>query len=190
MPISVNKWALCRPEKGEKPFKSKRVPSIVGRRCSLLSHLALDVALELFEDSDVDFAVFASRHGEVNRTIKLLELLAEGEELSPTAFAQSVHNTAAGLCSVIRKSQTKMSSIAAGAETFPMALVEAEAYLKSFSNHKVMLIYFDQELPEVYQNSVAEISQNIALGLVLEHSSEGKPLPKTEKLEEFIQELG
>jgi len=185
MKFSVKRWAARSPSlttredwlnwssspgelEPEQVFKSQLVPKMMARRCSQLSLLALDVALELTESHMADFGVFASRHGEISRTLGLISSIAKREDLSPTAFSQSVHNTAAGLFTIIKKSNFKVSSIAAGPKTLQMAFVEAYAYLKEFKNQSVLLVYFDQELPEIYQRSVVERSLDFAVGLILE----------------------
>jgi len=43
--------------------------------------------------------VFASRHGEADRTLAILQDLAAGAEVSPTLFSMSVHNSVPGLWS-------------------------------------------------------------------------------------------
>ena len=76
---------------------------------SALSKMAVQVALQTAGDERPDFLIFCSRHGELVRTRELLGSVVGGSELSPTGFSQSVHNTSAGLYTIIAKS-TDVSS--------------------------------------------------------------------------------
>lgn len=143
------------------------VPPAINRRASSLTRYALEVALETSQNASVDYGIFASRHGEIDHTLSLLEAIAKKEVLSPMAFSQSVHNVASGLFTIIQQSQTKVTSLCAGPETFDMALWEAHSYLKLHPKHQVLLVAFDQKLPEAYQNDLEEISVDHALGFLL-----------------------
>ena len=74
----------------------------------------MQVGLSLLARHQTDSAVFVSRHGELARSMTLLQALADGQALSPTDFSMSVHNTAAGLCSIQGKAAIPMTSLAAG----------------------------------------------------------------------------
>jgi hypothetical protein len=116
--------------------------------------------------------VFASRHGELARSAKLIEEIVAGEEASPMAFSQSVHNTAAGLATIATKKPIPLTSIAAGENTFQSAMVEAWAYLENHPDHKVLLVDFDEPLPNVYEQYENQTYQGYALGLVLSKGDE------------------
>lgn len=143
------------------------VPPAVHRRASRLSRLALEAALSVAQDQNLDYGVFASRHGEIEHTLGLMEAISKNEELSPMAFSQSVHNVAAGLFTIIQNSHTKVTSICAGPETFDMALLEAYSFLKSNPLAQILVVYFDQKLPDHYQKDVSEPTFDFALALLL-----------------------
>ncbi len=92
-------------------------------------------------------------------------------ELPPMAFSQSVHNTAAGLTTIAAKAPIPLSSIASGVDTFHNALIEAYLYLSQYPEHKVMVIDFDQPLPELYKEYETQVYSDYALGLVLSQGS-------------------
>lgn len=95
--------------------------------------------------------VFASRHGEMERTVAVLGDLAQGAELSPTLFSLSVHNSVAGLWSILKENHGPSTALAAGAETFAWGLLEALAAVEEDRSHPVLYVFGDDRLPEVYQ---------------------------------------
>lgn len=169
---------------GPEALKRNLVPPTISRRASRVSQYALESALELIGDDIPDYGVFASRHGEIGHTVELLQSIANNEPLSPTAFSQSVHNTAAGLFTIIKKSHMKTTSICAGTFTFDMALLEASTYLKVNPSHKVLLVCFDQSLPDYYQKELTEHSVDYSLALLLttDDGLEGSPKPNNPEL--------
>lgn len=142
------------------------------RRMSVQSKLAVQTALTLLKDTSIDYLVFASRHGELHRTATLIQSILEGDDASPMAFSQSVHNTAAGLTTIAAKAPIPLTSIAAGQDTFHNALIEAYLYLHQYPSHRVLVIDFDQPLPELYQEYETQNFADYALGLVLTAGSE------------------
>ncbi|EDK29457.1 hypothetical protein VSWAT3_01173 [Vibrionales bacterium SWAT-3] len=158
------------PQDGSTEFKA--IPPMMRRRMSLQSKLAVQTALTLLKDNSIDYLVFASRHGELHRTATLIQSILEGDDASPMAFSQSVHNTAAGLTTIAAKAPIPLTSIAAGQDTFHNALIEAYLYLNQYPSHRVLVIDFDQPLPELYQEFETQSYADYALGLVLTSGSD------------------
>src|SRR4030095_4253261 len=75
------------------------VPVSLLRRVSALGQQALKAAWGLPALHQSRF-VFASRHGEFDRTLGILQSLAQREPPSPADFSLSVHNALAGLLSI------------------------------------------------------------------------------------------
>lgn len=144
-----------------------KIPAMARRRMSTLSKLAVQNALVLAEEQSIDYLVFSSRHGELTRTAALLQDIINGDDASPMAFSQSVHNTAAGLFTITAKQPIPVTSIAAGVNTFHSAIVEAAAYLSENPLKKVLIIDFDEPLPECYEEYETQTYQGYALGLIL-----------------------
>jgi beta-ketoacyl synthase-like protein len=117
---------------------------------SALSKLAVQVGLRAGRDSRADFLVFCSQHGELVRSRELLGSIANGIELSPTSFSQSVHNTSAGLYTIISQSRVPATALASGASTFAYGWLEAEAYLHEHPTARVLLVSYDDQLPAEY----------------------------------------
>ncbi len=149
------------------PVLTGLVPKSVLRRASKLTNLSLDVALELTQNLDPDYLIFASQHGEISRSIELLNAIARSEDLSPTAFSQSVHNTGVGLFTIIKQSTTKATAIAAGDNTIFMALADAYGFLKAQPQAKVLLVMSDEKLPEDYQRDLGSPTLDYSFGFVL-----------------------
>ncbi|PSW06876.1 beta-ketoacyl synthase chain length factor [Photobacterium lipolyticum] len=152
------------------PVPSNLIPAVMRRRMSSLSKLAMQTAISLTQqipDRDIDYIVFSSRHGELTRTVKLLQDILNGEDASPTAFSQSVHNTAAGLYTISTRKAIPVASIGAGENTLHSALIEAAAYLAEYPSHNVLVVDFDEPLPSPYLQFDVGHYQGYALGMVL-----------------------
>ena len=82
--------------------KLQTIPAMQRRRLSPFAKVSLHCALEASDHHQGDLpCVFSSRHGDLNRTTKLIENVANQEELSPTQFGLSVHNAVSGLYSIM-----------------------------------------------------------------------------------------
>ncbi|MDA7746962.1 beta-ketoacyl synthase chain length factor [Psychromonas sp.] len=127
------------------------IKPMMRRRMSSLSKLALQTALQISQDEKIDYIVFSSRHGEMTRTVKLIQDILVGEDASPTAFSQSVHNTAAGLFTISENRAVPVTSIAAVESTLHHAFIEAAIYLKEYPLNLVLIVDFDEPLPEPYK---------------------------------------
>lgn len=126
------------------------IPMMMARRLSAGARLAVQLGLDMLGRHPIDSAIFVSRHGELARSMALLQGLAAGKPLSPTDFSMSVHNTAAGLCSIQGKAALPMSSIAAGEGGLMAGLTEAIANLHA-GGERVLLVAFEGEIPAFHQ---------------------------------------
>ncbi|WP_428773808.1 beta-ketoacyl synthase chain length factor [Vibrio sp.] len=149
-----------------------RIPAMMRRRMSNLSKLAVQTALSLLEQYQCQYAVFSSRHGELHRSVGIVESILAGDDASPMAFSQSVHNTAAGLATIAGKQPIPVTSIAAAENSFHSGLTDAWLYLDQHPQDRVLLVDFDEPLPEVYQVFEQQQYQSYALGLVLSHGDD------------------
>lgn len=165
-------WAIDNQWPEEGAIAVDAIPAMTRRRMSSLSKLAVQTAIQLLGKHDVDYLVFSSRHGELHRSAQLIQDIVQGEEASPMAFSQSVHNTAAGLSTIITKKSIPLTSIAAAENTFQSAILEAWSYLEQHPSHKVLLLDFDEPLPSVYQQYESDDFQGFSLGLVLSNGND------------------
>ena len=146
------------------------IPMMMARRLSAGARLAVQLGLDMLARHPVDNAIFVSRHGELARSMTLLQGLAAGKPLSPTDFSMSVHNTAAGLCSIQGKAALPISSLAAGEGSLMAGLTEAVANLHAGSR-RVLLVAFEGEIP-AFHHPWLPATPPYALALVLGNEQE------------------
>lgn len=122
--------------------EAKRLPSIRARRMSRGTRLACEAALCIASQYAIDAWIFASQYGESSRGIKILESLMANDMVSPTDFMMSVHNAASGMFTIENHFHGSVTSLAAGGDTFHMALLEAAALLGTEMS-RVAVVEFD-----------------------------------------------
>lgn len=147
--------------------KSQRIPMMSARRMSPASRLAVEASLALLEKHQIDRAVFTSRHGEIERTYKILQALGQDQQVSPTDFSMSVHNTAAGWMTITGVNTMPVTSLSAGKESFQQGCIEARALLSVKGVEKVLLVDFDGMVPDAYDNVSGEEYSPYCVALVL-----------------------
>ncbi len=151
-PSDLTLWAnnkLSLPDEFVLP-KPQYYPKGQLRRLSPFSKVALnclDTPLALKANLPL---VFASRHGDLAKTVKLIKDAALGEELSPTQFALSVHNATSGLFSIATNNTAATTTISAGKNTFFEGLVEASMQCQQ-KNSSVIYCYCDFDVSDEYR---------------------------------------
>jgi len=127
----------------------EHIPAMQRRRLSTIAKLALNSAIECLAQQKVDYIVWASQYGDEHKTYKILEDVLHDLTPSPTQFSTSVHNAVAGLYSILCKDATPSTSLCAD---WTEAMIEAYAYLKTMHPQgRAMVVYYDEALPEVYE---------------------------------------
>ena len=128
-------------------IKCSYLPKMQARRLKLGSRAAADVASELLKHNP-KFCVFSSRHGELERCYNILYALSKHEDTSPTDFAMSVHNAAAGSFTIVNKAKIPCSSVSSEQDTFFQGLTEA---VSAFADHdKVLFVAFNGKIPQIF----------------------------------------
>jgi hypothetical protein len=130
------------------------VPAMARRRIDPLGRIALQVAYWAQQDLTPEQVagmplVFASRWGELARSLALLQDLAAAQPLSPTAFSHSVHNAIGALYSIQRGVRANCSAVAAGAYSAEAGWTEALGLIAT-GTEEVLLVVFDAPLPPPY----------------------------------------
>lgn len=158
------------------------VSAMLRRRLSPMGRAALWAAGQLLDDqrSEPIATVFASRHGEVGRTVKLLRELAVQAPLSPASFSLSVHNAIGGIHSIANKVFSPVTAISAGPDTVCAALLEAYTQLRSSpqAGGEVLCVFYDDPLPEPlegFDHTPGEV-QALAVRVGLADADNGIPL--------------
>ncbi|MFX1680105.1 beta-ketoacyl synthase chain length factor [Mitsuaria sp. CC2] len=129
------------------------VPAMMRRRIDPLGRAALQAAWWAQgtpeEGAGTMPVIFASRWGEIARSLTLLQQLAGGEPLSPTHFSLSVHNASGALYSMARQDRQNYLAVAGGEHSAEAAFCEALGLL-SDGDAQVLVAHVDAPLPGAY----------------------------------------
>ena len=141
----IQKYALWQQSKDEKVPDVSFVPSLMRRRLNTVEKIGLSLAHEVGPLPPRCRVVFASRFGEWQQTVDLIDQFLRDGEMSPAGFSHSVHNATAGLLSILDKNNMSYTSVAAGKETLESGLIEAFC-----SPKPVLFIYAEEATPDLY----------------------------------------
>lgn len=154
----------------------QQIPPIKRRRLNGLSRMAMHSSLECLQHAKIEpsdvFTVFASQHGELNRTVNIVNDLVQNEDISPKDFSLSVHNASLGLFSIFNKNKNVGTSIAANHDTFGFALLESYNILKNNPDKKVLLTCFDMQVGQPFDRLQPRPEPSYSLALVLSLEAE------------------
>jgi hypothetical protein len=122
------------------------------RRTGRVVKLALAVALEATAQAGADAAalasVFSSSGGDGQNCHEICQALAlAGREISPTRFANSVHNAAAGYWSIATGAVAESNVLCAFDASFAAGLLEAMTQV-AVDRESVLLVAYDTEYPQ------------------------------------------
>ncbi|MFK7999432.1 MAG: beta-ketoacyl synthase chain length factor [Polyangiales bacterium] len=155
------------------------VDSRMKRATSLMTRMSVHCVAGAIESSGLPLdgcaTVFGSEHGEIQIAVDQMVMMQDGEgRISPARFKNSVHNTAAGLFSIAAKNKGFTTALAAGADTFPLSLLEGMALLKAGDAKHVVIVVADEPLPQ----PIAHASTHTAMAIALALSTEKGPGPE------------
>lgn len=149
--VQFNLTRLNLNEDSDKLFALEEIPAMQRRRLSNIAKIAINSAIQTLQGERVDYIVWSSQYGDEEKTLKILQDVLLDQTPSPTLFSTSVHNAISGLYSIFRQDDTVSTTLAA---SWSEALLEAFAYLKTHRDaKKALIVYFEQALPEIYQES-------------------------------------
>ncbi|VUD68881.1 hypothetical protein TDB9533_04240 [Thalassocella blandensis] len=195
--FGIKKWQACTSYFDQLPDQHIDVPNgalhiaqdlslqpssikpMLRRRLSPLGKFTLWCADQVLATEDGDErarrssmpCVFASQHGEVGRTTDILDLYAQEQGVSPTAFSLSVHNAIAGIYSIANGLKGNILATAAGDLTLPMGLLEAASLLKSDVYDEVLCVIYDQNIPDKLKTGPVAPDFDFAIALLLDKTS-------------------
>jgi len=121
--------------------------------------------------------VFGSRFGELQRTLKILQSLGAKEQISPTDFSHSVHNTPVALYSIFTKNQQPANAISAGEDSLMATLFETASQFYT-EKKDILFVFVEDKLPEPYTISNAQ-EIDYAYGLAMLISSNNPTMTLT-----------
>lgn len=148
--LPLLKWCVWDADQAQQPLPPLDfIEPMMRRRLSRLAKASLWVAHECVREMPDIRMIYASQHGEISRTMEMLNDLAENSPLSPTAFSMSVLNASVGLYSIGQNNRAPATAISAGVNTFAAGMLEAYGQLSRDPQAPVLLIYADEPLPEV-----------------------------------------
>lgn len=127
------------------------IPAMARRRLGPLAKLAVFVADQALASAQSDAVpvVWASRYGDAEKSLALLQSQAEQSPLSPTAFGLSVHNGVAGQHSILRGMKGNAVCVASSQAAPEAGVVEAMGLLQEGAS-EVLLVCYDAALPGSY----------------------------------------
>ena len=154
------------------------IPMNMRRKLSPVGKIAMSTMLDCYgENSDDIKLVYASRYGELERVVKLIKQEHEENEISPTGFSFSVHNSTVGLFSLLKKIYSSYNSIAGGEESFSVGLLDA-----IMNREKTLFCY--AESVDRYESISILIDYNEGEKVLVRENSEHLP---ANSFDEFIQ---
>lgn len=146
------------------------LPAAERRRSGDIIKLSLAIMLEAISAAKLDAAsllsVFSSSNGDGHNCHAINEMLASVDrEISPTRFHNSVHNAAAGYCSIATGAMTPSSVLCAYDGSFGAGLLEALTQVV-VDNTRCVLVAGDTSYPEPLYG-VRKIYDAFGIALVL-----------------------
>jgi hypothetical protein len=170
--LPLRRWALWDARWPDNPAADvSYIDPLLRRRLSPLARSALDVAQRCIGDLPSVSVVYASRHGELTRTIELLHSLRRQEPLSPATFSLSVLNAAAGVFSIARHDTAPATAISAGVESLGLGLLDTFARLQTQPDRPVLFIYAEAPVPAPLSPQMGDPEATLALALLLDPHS-------------------
>ena len=142
------------------------------RRLSPLAKAAMATTHPLLAGRDMP-VLCCSVHGEAQRTYALLQDVAAGEPLSPTAFGLSVHNAIVGQLSISLGIHSPALALAGGDFPLLSGFLEAAAMLEE-GTPELLLQFYEEPLPELYLHNTVSPQRICATTLHL-RTAEDKP---------------
>lgn len=126
------------------------IPPMLRRRLNLLGKATASCALKLLGDRKSIPMVYCSRHGDLSRSLSVLQENAEDLPVSPTNFSLAVHNAICGIISIDRKLNSNIVTLSSADGLVPM-LLESIALLGE-SHSEVLCLAADVPPPEIYRS--------------------------------------
>ncbi|WGL15284.1 beta-ketoacyl synthase chain length factor [Microbulbifer bruguierae] len=145
------------------------LPAMQRRRLSALAKAAMATAHALLDGRDMP-VLCCSVHGEAQRTYTLLQDVAAGEPLSPTAFGLSVHNAIVGQLSISLGIHSPALALAGGDFPLHSGFIEAAAMLAEGAP-EMLLQFYEEPLPELYLHNTESPQRICATTLHLRASN-------------------
>lgn len=169
-------WAQApTPLSGDDTPDLRELPAMQRRRLERIGRMALHVAFQCQPQAIAEVPlVFASRHGDLVRTLDMMQRHARDEPLSPTQFGLSTHNAIAAQYTIARQLTANHIAVAAGAATAEAAFIQALGLLHEGAP-EVLVVLYDSPLPAAYAQHRDEPDGDYAWGCRVAAARAGEP---------------
>ncbi len=180
--IIVRKWSVWPPlDEEDADVLSQNellsfVPGMLKRRLSPLARIVFCAACQCVDEEKNHPTVFSSTHGELAKSFKMMEMIERGEEISPTAFSLSVHNSIAGLFAMAYKNKRQSVVVAPGEEGLSAAFIEATGLLQE-GEDEVLIVLYDEPLEAFYPSAPYKLSTDNSRAIALRVGKTGSGIP-------------
>lgn len=151
----ADKWRAWA--RGETPLADheetaavRMMPPLLRRRAYPLGRAALETLYAPMLDYASQPIVFCSRHGEISRSLALLQALAAEGLISPQEFSMAVHNAIPGLFLIAKQSRAPVAALASENRLVLSGMVEALALIADGAS-SVILVFCDAPLPMLFR---------------------------------------
>ena len=157
------------------------LPAAERRRTGRVVKVALGVALEATAQSGEDprnlASVFSSSGADGHNCHEICQALSlPGREISPTRFANSVHNAASGYWSIATGAMAESNVLCAFDASFGAGLLEALAQV-AVDEAPVLLVAYDSEYPQPL-HAKRPVADAFGVALLLIAPAMGSALPR------------
>ncbi|MGR9088800.1 MAG: beta-ketoacyl synthase chain length factor [Gammaproteobacteria bacterium] len=152
------------------------VPKMLQRRLSPLARAVFTALGQCVGEDERLPTVFSSSHGELSRSLEMLEMIDAGDEISPAAFSLSVHNAISGLYSIAYRNRQEMSVIAPGREGMAAGFIEGLGLLNEGAE-KVALVFYDEPVPSFYPIEPFRLDAGLLCALAMKIELKGRGMP-------------
>lgn len=166
----------ARSIQAEQPDAPRSVPKMLQRRLSPLAKAIFNAVEQCLAQGETLPTVFSSAHGEVCKSLEMLQAIDAGDEISPTAFSLSVHNAISGLYSIAYANRQEMTVIAPGLEGIVPAFIEGLGLLHEGAG-QVQLVLYDEPIADFYPLSPFNLNAEFPCALSLKIALNGEGLP-------------
>lgn len=164
--FNIQEWKAWSPINIDDQPDVSIIPPLLRRRLSSLARMAVSVIMPLADQYGAMPLVYVSRHGDLSRTLGLLEDIAKGEPVSPTAFGLSVHNATSGLFSIHQGLTKNITAISCGSEDLVPALLESLGQCTS-DEPNILCVFCDEPPPAIYADQSNQPEQPFAVAMVI-----------------------
>lgn len=152
------------------------LPVALRRRITPIGQRLLQAGAICARSEPEPLYVFASRHGEMTRTLSILTSMTGQNEVSPADFSLAVHNALAGLLSIHIGNTLGHTALSSGPDSFAYGFMEALASLHEEPGRPVLYCYGDAPLPDLYADfSYTDKGLPLVVALVLRSALPGEP---------------